>query len=198
MNKYDDNRKFIVFFLFLSFCILSFFIILFTHKKEVEKIVVPEKIEINYKRQIKESSNKYEIDPFIIAAVINAESGFNKEAESHVGALGLMQLMPDTIDFLSNLKNEKIDDYEIFKEDVDKNIDYGSLYLKYLHDKYRDWNKTFMAYNAGMGNLDSWLEENPNLEVEEIPFPETKEYVIKINRYLESFKYHYSHFPKES
>lgn len=134
-----------------------------------------------YKEFIEVYAKKYDIDPFLILGVIDAESGFDKEAVSSVGARGLMQIMPETgkwiasqIDIL-NFKEE-----ELF--DPETNIMMGSWYLKFLLDRYNgNIENALAAYNGGHGNVDNWLQDerysNDGENLTNIPFIETKEYV---------------------
>jgi soluble lytic murein transglycosylase-like protein len=97
-----------------------------------------------YGQLIHEKAEKYDVDPALVAAVIEAESRFKHRAQSPVGARGLMQLMPRTGRWMGarNLY------------DPAQNVDAGVKYLKYL-DKRFDGNltKTIAAYNAGEGNV---------------------------------------------
>src|ERR1051325_2604777 len=92
---------------------------------------------------IHEKAQKYDVDPALVAAVIETESRFHPQARSRVGARGLMQLMPKTGRWMGarNLN------------DPDQNIDAGVKYLKYLQKRFDgNLNKAIAAYNAGEGN----------------------------------------------
>lgn len=112
---------------------------------------------------IHEKAVKYDVDPALVAAVIEQESRFRKDARSHVGARGLMQLMPRTGRWMGarNLY------------DPEQNIDAGVRYIKYLQKRF-DGNvkKTIAAYNAGEGNVKRY-DGVP-------PFRETQSYVKKV------------------
>ena len=116
---------------------------------------------------IHEKSQKYDVDPALVAAVMETESRFHKGAQSAVGARGLMQLMPRTGRWLGarNLY------------DPAQNVDAGVKYIKYLQGRF-DGNlkKTIAAYNAGEGNVKRYGGVPP--------FNETRSYVKKVlNRY---------------
>ncbi len=116
---------------------------------------------------IHEKSQKYDVDPVLVAAVMETESRFHKGAQSAVGARGLMQLMPRTGRWLgaTNLY------------DPAQNVDAGVKYIKYLQGRF-DGNlkKTIAAYNAGEGNVKRYGGVPP--------FSETRSYVKKVlNRY---------------
>ena len=129
-------------------------------------------------------ANAGDIDPTWILAVIMAESSFRPEAESHRGAQGLMQLMPTTAEWVAELMGkENFDPETVWQPEV--NIALGSFYLNWLYRYYNeDLNLALAAYNAGLGNVNRWLE-NPefsqdgrNLEV--IPFNETANYLRRV------------------
>jgi hypothetical protein len=118
-----------------------------------------------YGQLIHEKSQKYGVDPALVAAVIEQESRFKPRARSHVGARGLMQLMPRTGKWMgaSNLY------------DPEQNIDAGVKYIKYLHQRFHgDLKKTIAAYNAGEGNVKRYRGVPP--------FRETRQYVTKVMR----------------
>ena len=111
------------------------------------------------------------------------ESGFDSGAKSEAGALGLMQIMPDTFDWLVSLTQDGYETGMLY--DPETNIKYGTYYLSYLYLKYSDWETAFAAYNAGPADVDGWLE-NPeycdeNGGLEKIPIDETAKYVKKVS-----------------
>jgi hypothetical protein len=120
---------------------------------------------------IKQAAEKFELDPLLIKAVIQQESGFNKYAVSPKGALGLMQLMPKTIELLG-IRNPF---------DVRENIFGGARYLKMLLERYNnDLNLALAAYNAGPTAVEKY-EGIPDYE-------ETKNYVENIIKMYNSYK----------
>jgi soluble lytic murein transglycosylase len=126
---------------------------------------------------IRQQADEKNLDPAMIAAVIYAESRFHDQ-ESHAGALGLMQITPQTarvIERLSGGSTFVISDLS----DPEINIRYGSYYLRYLLDRY-DGNgvAALAAYNAGTGNVDKW--GGADLSIEDITFPETRAYVDEV------------------
>lgn len=121
------------------------------------------------------------IAPSLLEAVILTESKFDEKAVSHVGAVGMMQLMPDTAQWISEESGLPADNLA----SPDQNIPLGAWYLNYLLKKYHN-NEVFAlaSYNAGRGNVDEWIEKNKWPEgftdVEKIPFPETREFVKSV------------------
>lgn len=138
----------------------------------------------DYDEYVYQYSETYEVDPNLVFAVIKAESNFNPDAESQVGALGLMQIMPETFEWLQTYKNgEATMDYT-YLYDPEVNIEYGCIFLQFLLDKYSSEETAIAAYNAGFGAVDGWLaDENYSYDGEtlyDIPYPETETYVQKV------------------
>jgi len=119
--------------------------------------------EIPYGELIWEKSQKYDVDPALVAAVIEQESRFKPRAKSHVGARGLMQLMPRTGRWMGarNLY------------DPEQNVDAGVKYIAYLNKRFKgDTKKVIAAYNGGEGNVMRYRGVPP--------FRETRTYVKKV------------------
>ncbi|MDO5724891.1 MAG: lytic transglycosylase domain-containing protein [Tissierellia bacterium] len=131
-------------------------------------------------------AQEYNIDKNIIYSIIDKESKFHKAAVSDKGAIGLMQIMPDTAEELAN----ELDLLNYDLTNPDDNIRIGSYYIKKLINKY-DGNLiiSLAAYNAGMGNVANWITDLENFEdIESIPVNETKAYVKDV---LKNYKmYH--------
>lgn len=125
---------------------------------------------------IVEAAEKHDVDPVLVAGLVKQESSFDTNATSKSGAMGLMQLMPDTAEWLG------VED----AYDPEENIDAGVGYLKSLIDKYGDPELALYAYNGGPGNVDTWLKEG--LTPEEFPWTETKEYGTKVLNNLQNIK----------
>lgn len=126
-------------------------------------------------------ADKYQVDPFLVAAIIRAESKFNSQAESKVGAKGLMQLMPETAAWAAKKMGMK--DFTTNKlYDNETNIKIGCWYLANLSKEFRG-NPVLIiaAYNGGRGNVKGWLESErwtgEKDTLEQIPFAETRYYV---------------------
>jgi soluble lytic murein transglycosylase len=121
------------------------------------------------------------LDPALIAAVIYAETKFNARP-SAAGAQGLMQLMPQTAQFLAKRSGATT----FTTSDLSTpavNIAYGSYYLRYLLDRYHgDEVLALAAYNGGETNVDRWISQagGRSLQISQIPFPETRDYVLRV------------------
>ena len=133
---------------------------------------------------------EYGLDPYLVAAVIYVESGWQTEAESPKGALGLMQLMPATAEWIAGRLGEEYDPAAICEPEV--NIRYGCWYLRFLFDRFPVTATALAAYNAGHNRVAAWLsseEYSPDGSVlTSIPYPETEQYVGKVQRAYEKYK----------
>lgn len=130
---------------------------------------------LKYQEYILKYSAQYSVDPYLVMAVIYEESRFRPDSTSGKGALGLMQVLPETAQYIS----QKIGDKDFSPGDIldiEKNIQYGSYYLSYLSGKYPDLDKVLAAYNAGEGNVDLWIEEGDF----DIKFKETDNFVERV------------------
>lgn len=127
---------------------------------------------------ITEYAHKYRVQKHLVEAVMHAESKFDQKAVSHVGAVGMMQLMPKTAEWIAQ---EGELQYMDLKEPR-QNIMLGTWYIDYLLKKYHNNEVLALAaYNAGRGNVDEWITEygwkDDFTNIKEIPFPETREFV---------------------
>ena len=131
---------------------------------------------LHYQAIVRGHAKHYRLSPALLAAVIEQESKFKADARSSTGAIGLMQLLPDTAKGIALHTGGKkfvvadLDDPEI-------NVRYGSWYLRHLLDKYHDERLALAAYNAGQANVDEWRRKG-----EDIQFSETRAYVSRVER----------------
>ena len=143
-----------------------------------------------YAQYIEKYSEKYDVPEHVIYSVIKAESGFDRKAESGAGAIGLMQMMPDTFEELTDIHFKEYLDVSMLY-DAETSIRYGTFYLSYLYGIYGEWSVVFAAYNAGPGNVRDWLEDetysSDGKTLDKIPFKETRNYVSRVNRYIEKY-----------
>jgi len=144
-----------------------------------------------YQRMIEKYAQQRSVQPELVAAVIRAESKFKPKAVSHRGAIGLMQIMPDTANWIAGELGEKEITSEKLKES-ELNIRYGTWYLSSLLEEF-EGNEilALAAYNAGHGNVHEWMEEhgwkNDFDQIKSIPFAETRKYVEKVLNYRKQF-----------
>jgi len=162
---------------------------------DVEKAVQEVALPLRHEDIIRQQAADKGLDPALVAGVIYAESRF-RDQTSHAGARGLMQITPDTADYIA----EKSGGTRFVQGDLATpqiNISYGSWYLRYLLDRY-DENVVLAlcAYNGGEGNVDRWLREGHISEtaftLDRVPFPETREYVKKVLAAREDYRRQYA------
>lgn len=162
----------------LVMLILLVFLGAFGMVKGTEK-VFPKK----YIEYVEKYSKEYDIDPFIVLAVIKTESNFKENATSKKGAKGLMQIMDETALWVNEKINIK-DFSEGMLYNPKENIQIGTWYLKWLLDKFDSEDLAILAYNAGHGNVAKWLSDkslSSNGEsLNSIPFEETNNYLLKV------------------
>ena len=119
-------------------------------------------------------ARNYRLDPALVAAVIYQESKFDSDARSPSGAIGLMQLLPDTAKGIAlRTGGHRFRVSDLYDPEI--NVRYGSWYLRHLLDKYGDERTALAAYNAGQRNVDRWRSERRG-----IAFAETRHYVARV------------------
>jgi soluble lytic murein transglycosylase len=139
---------------------------------------------LEYEETIAAEAERNGLDPALVAAVINTESGFAPDARSSQGAIGLMQLQQDTADFLA-ARPDRPSPPPTPLADPAVNIAYGTAYLRYLTDRYGTVPLALAAYNGGPTNLTTWIDQaaarGEELDVPaDIPFSETRGFVTKV------------------
>ena len=153
-----------------------------------------EKYPLKYEETIVKYADQYDLDPYFVAAVINTESGFDAQAVSNAGAMGLMQVMPETGEWIAGKLG--IDE---FSRDMllepETNIEMGCWYLSFLQERFPSEEIVMAAYNAGHGKVQEWLSD-PQYSADgktltSIPFKETDHYVKKVAKAYEEYKKHY-------
>ena len=143
-----------------------------------------------YTEYVKKYAKEYDVDEYLIYAIIKAESNFNQDAVSHRNAKGLMQLMYSTAEDIAKRIDIEINEENVLEPDI--NINLGTKYISMLIQKYNNINLALAAYNAGSGNVDGWIEKgtlkSDGTDIENVPFAETNNYVRKILRDYEIYK----------
>ena len=154
---------------------------------ELEKQFYPRE----YKDCVETYADKYDVPSELVYAVIQTESNFEAKVISDAGAHGLMQLMPETFQWISkNLMNEPEPTGDII--DPETNIKYGTYYLHYLKERFGNWETAVAAYNAGHNRVDSWLKDSRYSDdgktLKRIPIKETENYVEKVFKSREEYE----------
>jgi len=146
---------------------------------------------VEYQEEIWRYAEEYRLDPLLVCAVIHTESRFRPMAVSRLGAVGLMQLMPDTGLWIGDHMGHSLTESDL--TDAKTNIILGCWYLRYLLDQFEeDYTLALAAYNGGIGNVRKWLAD-PQLSsdgerLDTIPFTETAEYVGKVERAWDKYR----------
>lgn len=144
---------------------------------------------LKYKDSIIKYGEIYGVEAGIIASVANVESGFNEDAKSNKGAIGIMQLLPNTAKWVAEKIDEDYSEEMLFSGEY--NIKLGTYYLSYLLTQFHDSKVALCAYNAGEGNVKTWLKNkefsSEGVSLNKIPFKETENY---LNRILKNYSYY--------
>lgn len=140
---------------------------------------------LHYVEEINTAASKLKLSPFYLISIIKEESHFDTEAKSSTNAMGLMQIMPDTANYIASKLYIPL--YSLSNlNDVKTNIYIGSNYIKYLNDKFKNYILVTAAYNAGEGAVSRWLKAYSISDydefIENIPYEETKNYVRRVFR----------------
>lgn len=155
-------------------------------KKILVKVTYPEK----YTNYVEKYAKEYNIEKELIYAIIKAESNFREDAISSKEAIGLMQILESTAKDVAKSIELEINREELIKPEI--NINLGTKYISLLIDKYNNLELALAAYNAGIGNVDRWIEEGTikadGTDIENIPYKETNNYVRKVMRNYKVYK----------
>ena len=156
------------------------------HRREQQAI--DQQYPLEYRDEIQRISGEYNLSPALIASVIRNESSFRPAAESSVGARGLMQIMPETAEWIAH--KLKVDNYSLEQlYNPETNIRFGCWYLNYLSTLFHgDPLCVVCAYHAGQGEISSWLT-NPSIssdgltmKIDRLPEGPTKTYAGRVTR----------------
>ena len=150
---------------------------------------------IAYEDEIRKYAAQYDVDPLLVAAIIRVETNFQAGRESRKGAIGVMQLMPETATWaMEQLKMNDRWSLDELKNTADPNILIGTWYLKSLHKQFNEnWIAAIAAYNAGPGNVNKWIRNKVwdgsyDTAKQQIPYGETKLYVQRVIHYYDKYK----------
>jgi peptidoglycan lytic transglycosylase len=155
-------------------------------QRTLEEVTLP----LRHEDIIRQQAQEKDVPADLIAAVIYSESRF-RDQTSHAGARGLMQITPATANLIEKLSGGRTFKFEDLA-DPDINIRYGTFFLHYLIDKY-DGNQVaaLAAYNAGETNVAAW--GGADLKIDDIQYPETREYVENVIEKRDEYAQHYRH-----
>lgn len=175
----------------LRFLIVLLFVFMFVlFFKPVTKTIMKAIYPLRYENYIVKYSNEYNLDKYLVMAIIKAESNFIYDAHSGY-AKGLMQITPNTFEWIANKLSLDYGTTDILNPET--NIKMGCYYMRYLLDYFNQNEKlSICAYNAGMGNVNKWLK-NPDYSksgttLDFIPFEETNKYYNKIKNSIDIYK----------
>jgi len=166
---------------------ITFLLFLFANSNMLGKWMYP----VRYQQHIDASSQTYGVDRFLIASIIRVESNFRPDRTSPKGAVGLMQIMPDTAEWIMEL-DDVPPPKTLNLDNPRDNILIGTRYIKWLLQQY-DGNivKALAAYNAGPGNVNKWLAsgawDGTFEQADRIPFGETRHYIHRVNYYYKKY-----------
>lgn len=170
------NKKILLF-------VFAFIVFILIIIKSLINIMYP----LRYSEYIEKYAIEYDIDKNLVYAIIKQESNFKTDVNSSKGAVGLMQVMDRTaMEVAYNLDYDEINLY-----DPETNIQIGVKYLSMLIEKYDNEKIAIVAYNAGIGNVDKWIEENiidkDGKNLENVPYKETNMYLRKVLKNYEIY-----------
>ena len=176
-------------FLIILITILLMYFVLFK-VVEIDKVVMKKIYPLKYSEYVEKYAEEYNIDKYLVYAIIKAESNFEEDAKSTSNAVGLMQIMEATAIETANKIDINISEEDLFNPEL--NIKLGLKYFTSLLEKYNNCNLAIIAYNAGIGNVDKWIEDDiikeDGTDIEKVPFKETNNYVRKILRDYKIYK----------
>lgn len=159
------------------------------------KMILQHFFPLKYEKAVIKYSIENQLDQYLVYSIIKVESKFNTYALSSKGAIGLMQITPQTGQYIATLLQDKK-----YKQEAlygpEKNIRFGCFYLSKLYNDFDgDIDCVLAAYNGGEGNVRKWLKTDETgrkyLDIENLPFAETRDYVKKVKRNYKIYKYLY-------
>ncbi|WP_219838129.1 lytic transglycosylase domain-containing protein [Paenibacillus sp. R14(2021)] len=169
--------------------ILAFLVLLFVRSEWMSRWLYP----LQFSEDIAISAENYQLDAHLVAAIIRVETNFKPGAVSKKGAVGVMQLMPDTANWIIQKGGFTNITTEAISQRPDVSIEIGSWYLKALNDQFGgNMYKVIAAYNAGPGTVKRWLSDGtwdgkPDT-VDQVPYGETRHYIQRVIYYYNKYK----------
>lgn len=136
----------------------------------------------NYYKQVKKYANENGNNEALMMAILREESSFNSQAQSGVGAIGLMQLMPQTAQEIASKNNLAFETLYLLNPDI--NIKLGNMYYSILKKELKNETMAIAAYNGGIGSVSNWKSKFSFADIDEftvqVPYEETQYYIEKI------------------
>ena len=146
---------------------------------------------VDHVDEIVAAAERHGVDPELVCAVIKCESGWDEDARSGAGAVGLMQVMPDTALSLNALGIVSADEYDPSAlSDPTVNIEYGCAYLGYLQNHLSSLDEIVAAYNAGIGTVQGWIADGGTIP-EGIEYAETRAYLERVRSAYDGYQRSY-------
>lgn len=160
--------------------LLCFTDVLDSQKHHAMALLYPKR----YNEYVERYCGEFHVEEPLVYSVIKNESGFDADAGSDAGAQGLMQIMPETFDWLQTKLDGDVTHSTDELKDPGTNIKYGTYLLSFLKDRYQSEDTAIAAYNAGFTIVDEWLEDSQysddGVHLKYIPYEETENYVKKV------------------
>ena len=157
-------------------------------REQMEELLYPRE----YSQYVEKYSAQYGVDPLLVYAVIYNESRFRPDAQSEVGARGLMQMMEDAFEWTKYRLEPESDAVYDDMYDPETNIRYGTYMLSLLLEEFGTVDNALCAYHAGWGSVKNWLADpaysSDGVHVETIPFADTRTYVERVNKTLQIYQ----------
>ena len=185
------RRRSLIALIVIGLAVLAVVVVMPLARKAANEFGLP----LQYQGVIRQQAAEKRLDPALIAAVIYAETKFDPRTSS-AGALGLMQILPETAEFLARRTGAKtFTTADLATPEV--NIAYGSYYLRFLLDQYRGSTLLALAaYNGGEANVDDWLAaaraRGQPFTAADIRFPETRAYVSRVLNAQQDYRHTYA------
>ena len=160
IKKHEGPKLILLVALLAGFCILL---------RPVQRVFLARSFPQGYASLVEDASRETGVAPSLIYAVIRTESHFRPDVTSYAGAVGLMQLTPDTFDWLQSIapEGEHIPPSGLIDPEI--NIRYGTKFLRRLFDEFEDPQVALSAYHAGRGNVQKWLADQTVVKVITVP-----------------------------
>ena len=147
---------------------------------------------LRYQAIVLGHARNYRLDPALLAAVIYQESKFDPNARSSRGAVGLMQLLPDTaVGIAERTGGRSFTVSDLYDPEI--NVRYGAWYLRHLLDKYGSERLALAAYNAGQHNVDTWRARGLPIQ-----FAETRDFVARVESLQKTYRHAYKVLRQQS